>query len=611
MYSELSEYPGSRGSQPRESRFAKLFGLDLELRRLGRLENLSRRVLGKLALQWCQIRAHSRLGQARLGDYTKSHFGLSRSAFSELAKIEKRLAALPSIAGAFDAGRLSWSKLEIVVAMAGPESEAELVAFAERATVRQLEQELRRARNACVDDTQDKGERWQNFSRRVQPLVRAKFERAIEHCRTTAGARHARWRAIDWIAADFLAGVHPLRGSEWTERLEEYDWKQGLHGAAQPLTPALPSQAPRAPSEGRGQAPPLQFVHDHRELSDEETFYDFARRDLEETSGGWSLLDWAIPRAELPPEITELGEGVDEATPHELHARILKVLRYLQQVESETAPLLRHFHAAGGTEALAFFDCRHYLEQRAGLPARAFWRFAQLSRWARRSPELSSAWARGEIHAGHAKQIDRVLGTLPEQPWIRRAQQTHLPRFELELILALCGRLEAMRCSTKIELLWFRAPESVIWHWMAALKEAEYIAPPGACAVELVLDSFLSQPLEKIGREHRIFERDDWRCQAPNCFARANLQAHHVVFRSRGGGDEPDNLVSLCWSCHSHGIHEGRLKVSGKAPADLTWEVGCRPEGPPLQVYSGFSLAAPAGLESLLDRVCGVETERG
>ena len=150
-----------------------------------------------------------------------------------------------------------------------------------------------------------------------------------------------------------------------------------------------------------------------------------------------------------------------------------------------------------------------------------------------------------------------------------------------------------MNQSTEIQLLWFRAPESVIWHWMAALTEAEYIAPPGTSPIELVLDSFLGQPMEKIGREHRIFERDDWRCQAPGCFARGNLQTHHVEFKSRGGSDEDDNLITLCWSCHLHGIHEGRLKVTGKAPDGLTWQVGCRGDGPPLQVYQSFSIAAP------------------
>lgn len=51
-----------------------------------------------------------------------------------------------------------------------------------------------------------------------------------------------------------------------------------------------------------------------------------------------------------------------------------------------------------------------------------------------------------------------------------------------------------------------------------------------------------------------VHARDDWRC----LFCRAHntkhdatvLEAHHVVKRSQGGADHPDNLVSLCAACH-------------------------------------------------------------
>ncbi|HEX9639227.1 MAG TPA: HNH endonuclease signature motif containing protein [Acidobacteriota bacterium] len=616
-------------------------GQDRELRRLARLESLGRRVLGRLALRWCQTRAHSKLGLARLGDYTRSHFGLSRSAFSELAKIEKQLATLPRLAHGFDSGRITWSKLEILVAMAAPETEAALAEIAEQATVRQLEAALRNLKARCVDakaggrldaETRpcvdagpagcsgaglsgcvdatsgscvdphascrvDRGaspcvdtgagaggcvdsasaaeEPWASFSRRVKPQVGAKFEQAIEHCRKTAGEHLARWRAVDWIAADFLSGVR-MQGSEWSDRLETYNWKQGLHPAE---LPNAASPLPPDPQGLQGEGPGVREGED-------ESFYDFARRDLEETSANWKALDWSIPDSELPFEIAALAEELEQTTPHDLHERILKVIHFLQQIESEMAPLSRRFHAAGGTHGLAFFDYRHYLEQRAGLPARAFWRFAQHNRWARLSPALKEAFAQGAIHREHAKEIARTVGVLPEQPWIERAGETHLPRFEHELTQALCGRLEALDRSSAIHLIWFRAPESVVWHWMAALTEARYLAPLGACPVELVLDRFLQQPTEKIRREHRVFDRDGWRCQAPNCFSRRNLQAHHVVFRSRGGGDEQDNLTTICWSCHLHGVHEGRIKVTGEAPDGLSWSVGCRSSGPPLRVYA-------------------------
>jgi len=47
---------------------------------------------------------------------------------------------------------------------------------------------------------------------------------------------------------------------------------------------------------------------------------------------------------------------------------------------------------------------------------------------------------------------------------------------------------------------------------------------------------------------------------------------HHVKFRSRGGGEERANLISLCERCHLDLVHSGWLLVSGAAPDGLAWE---------------------------------------
>jgi 5-methylcytosine-specific restriction endonuclease McrA len=48
---------------------------------------------------------------------------------------------------------------------------------------------------------------------------------------------------------------------------------------------------------------------------------------------------------------------------------------------------------------------------------------------------------------------------------------------------------------------------------------------------------------------HRqVLERDGWRCQV--CGSMQNLQVHHLKFRSHSGGDEEQNLITLCAECH-------------------------------------------------------------
>ena len=46
-----------------------------------------------------------------------------------------------------------------------------------------------------------------------------------------------------------------------------------------------------------------------------------------------------------------------------------------------------------------------------------------------------------------------------------------------------------------------------------------------------------------------VLNRDDWRCQ--RCGSAGPLHVHHIRPRSRGGPDETENLLTLCFRCHS------------------------------------------------------------
>jgi hypothetical protein len=80
----------------------------------------------------------------------------------------------------------------------------------------------------------------------------------------------------------------------------------------------------------------------------------------------------------------------------------------------------------------------------------------------------------------------------------------------------------------------------------------------------------------------RVFERDGWRCAVPACSARRNLHDHHVLFRSRGGGNARDNRITVCAWHHLRGIHGGIVHAWGEAPHGLTWELGLAAGRPPL-----------------------------
>lgn len=67
--------------------------------------------------------------------------------------------------------------------------------------------------------------------------------------------------------------------------------------------------------------------------------------------------------------------------------------------------------------------------------------------------------------------------------------------------------------------------------------------------------------------------RDGWRCTAPGCTAR-ELEIHHIVYQSRGGTNEPENLTSLCPFHHRMGERGLLAKVTGQAPVRLNWRLG-------------------------------------
>ena len=71
-----------------------------------------------------------------------------------------------------------------------------------------------------------------------------------------------------------------------------------------------------------------------------------------------------------------------------------------------------------------------------------------------------------------------------------------------------------------------------------------------------------------------IYARDGWRCMAPGCTSRRNLEDHHVLYRSHGGTDEPSNRVCLCRFHHQRVEHGELGSCGGTAPLGIVWRLG-------------------------------------
>jgi hypothetical protein len=110
---------------------------------------------------------------------------------------------------------------------------------------------------------------------------------------------------------------------------------------------------------------------------------------------------------------------------------------------------------------------------------------------------------------------------------------------------------------------------------------------PGECLFRVAahfLETWREALAERNTVQKRVLARDRLRCQVPGC-SRAAAHAHHIRFKSAGGDDEESNLVSLCAAHHLHGVHAGLVRVSGRAPDALRWELGVGYDGAPLEVF--------------------------
>lgn len=63
-------------------------------------------------------------------------------------------------------------------------------------------------------------------------------------------------------------------------------------------------------------------------------------------------------------------------------------------------------------------------------------------------------------------------------------------------------------------------------------------------------------------RREAILHRDNYTCQ---CCGKKNcrLEVHHIKFKSNGGTDDEENLITLCKWCHD-GVHAGIVELNKK-----------------------------------------------
>jgi hypothetical protein len=227
--------------------------------------------------------------------------------------------------------------------------------------------------------------------------------------------------------------------------------------------------------------------------------------------------------------------------------------------------------------ALQFASLDHYAAERLGVCGRSVEQRAWLERRLRELPELRAATQSG-LSYEKARLVARIAKEGTVRSWIGIARRS--PCVDLRERIEEEEEEEERRqmCARRRVVVVMPARVCAMVEECISIARAMVAAENKGCctdgeALERVAEHFLETWEGKVPSRKRreILARKGGRCEVSGC-SRAATHVHHIVFRSRGGGDSPENEVGLCAAHHLHCVHLGWVRVAGRAPNDLHWE---------------------------------------
>jgi hypothetical protein len=508
---------GIRSPSPAALLFMRGRDADGRLRELEAQRARARPVLGALAARFLDARGSEALGFRSVGDWSRERLGVGARAVREWARVWRRLEALPLLRRAVLDGEVLWSVARLVVSRATPENEADCLATVRGRTLRAVKAMLRavdasaEAAGAAAADADAPGEEEEH----VRVRATGPPELAGRWAFACELARRMAGEALPvWACAEAMAAE---AASRW--------------GGPETETP-VHRWAPAA----RGKRGADDREHGLRHVL-------------------WPQLPWGHPCALKPSRIECLAGGAAGCSSLELDARLRAATAFLQSLDLETGRLLRQVLERGLHREMGF---ERYVAERLDIAPRTARRLVALAREEGRTPRIAQAFRAGHVTAFQAEVLGRVAAG-DEAHWLARAARVTL------------RRLEDDAAAVPRAAVAFRAPPDVAAFFAAMVRRAGGLA----ALLDHVIATWLAAGDRFTGpREYADFERDGWRCTVPGCTARRNLHGHHVRFRSAGGPDESWNRTTLCAWHHQRGVHTGLIRIAGRAPAGLLYELG-------------------------------------
>jgi hypothetical protein len=180
-----------------------------------------------------------------------------------------------------------------------------------------------------------------------------------------------------------------------------------------------------------------------------------------------------------------------------------------------------------------------------------------------------------------------VVGERTAAAWIARAQEVTLRRLADEVDWALAARdglepvtppppdahldlAERQMCSPGTwapcdDHVTFVGPAAVVGLLRAAVAAFARPSDVPWQGLERLLRHVTAEWEARPRHRDPIFARDGWRCAVPACTSWRNLHDHHLLFRSRGGGNARDNRITICVWHHLRHSRRARAGLGSRA----------------------------------------------
>ena len=549
-----------------------LLELDRDLARLARSEGALRLRVGEGLARLEERAWHHELGCSSLSAYVRERCGWRPRVGAEACRLAKRLADLPVLRGCLVSGALGWSMVELCTRHAKPETEEALAAEAAGSTVRAMRERLHdpapplSEERASVCVTMSHTDAW-----------------LLEHARWLFNLMQPGGTADDFfqalLAEGFCSLAEMVPDGELGEQHSRADELRRAVAAWRAQRNAWCSEA-EARVEGR-----LDLQCEYR---------GFEHQPLH-----------ALTNA------------------HALDAHIRDVCAELAARDLLLGALAERLWKSDGWRRLNYASEKQYARERLGMSLSSVKEKRALAREAKRMPRVAEAIAERRIGFLSAVLVTRIATESTVDAWIERAAERTVKELRQEVDAAALGdrlppddatlkavadqRREtseamvtdpeapfadrvrgvlsqmsvrpAVRSGSVRHRFGVSQETRDVWDdFLECFRAVRGWLPPDASPIRLLCVMFCVEWIHVLATDVKyghIYSRDGFECRSPLC-TRRDVTPHHLVFRSQGGGEEDENIISLCTWCHLFGVHRGLILAAGKVPA-VTWELGREP----------------------------------